>query len=134
MKLLMFFVFTLSLSGAAIGNTFNWGESYGRDILCYEYDDQGNILNDGSPVSSSICEKFSPTLLEWGLSHGGLTKCYHQTKDGLALNKGQPVSDALCEKSNPSKFLKNKFGICYQYTSDGRMLNDQKPVSSSLCP
>lgn len=134
MKLLMFFVFTLSLSGTAIGNTFNWRESHGRDILCYEFDDQGNALNDGRPVSSSICEKFSPTLLEWGLSHGGKTMCYHQTKDGLTLNKGLPVSDALCEKSNPSKFLKNKFGICYQYSSDGRMLNDQKPVNSSLCP
>jgi hypothetical protein len=77
------------------GSYYNWARAQNGYGYCYEFTNDGRVLNGGQPVSDYLCEQVSPPYYAWGRAQNGYTYCYRFV-NGMPMHDGQPVDNAFC--------------------------------------
>lgn len=78
------------------GSYFDWGRGFDGWGHCYEWTNEGEVLNGGRPMPEELCEASAPSYFSWARGRDGYTYCYRFTPTGLPLNGGAPVPNSLC--------------------------------------
>jgi hypothetical protein len=116
---------------------YDWGQGQNGWGYCYEWTNQGQVLNAGQPVNSYSCEAVNPSRPNWGHGRNGWAYCYEWTPYGVAMNEGQPINTYSCEAIARSHFQwgrgQNGNTYCYQYAPNGYAMNEGQPMNIGYC-
>lgn len=129
--------FDLQIQNFGSRTYYDWGRARNGYGYCYEWTNDGQVLNGGQPQSNFYCEERRPSFYDWGRAQNGYGYCYQYTPYGVPMNEGNPQSNFYCEQRNPSFYDwgRGQDGktYCYQYTSKGIPMNEGRPQSEFYC-
>lgn len=120
------------------GAHYDWGRGRDGTGYCYQFTNQGDVLNGGYPVAEANCEAVRPSKADWGWDRRtGFGYCYQFTPDNLVMYQGRPQNYDICEKVNPSHYAwgraTNGWTYCFQFTPYNAVLNEGRAVANEKC-
>ena len=119
------------------GAYYDWGRGRDGTGYCYQFTNEGYVLNGGANVPESFCEAVEPSKADWARGKNGYGYCYQFTPDHLVMYQGRPQSNATCEKVSPSHFAWDRamdgWTYCFQFTPYNAIMNDGHSVPNEKC-
>ncbi len=141
-------VFTVGFSFASVvqaeevnleqgGSYHNWGTGQNGYAYCYEYADNGRVLNGGQAQPNFYCEVRRPSHHSWGRGQNGYGYCYQYSPKNVAMNEGRAQSNFECERFEPSYYAwgagSDGYTHCYQYTPNRLPMNEGQAQPNNYC-
>lgn len=120
------------------GSHVMWGMLGGKGY-CYEWTNQGDVLNAGAPIDNANCSEVIPSYFDWGFGENGYGYCYEFTPDGYVLNNGDLVPLNNCERIAPSYYTWDRAqddGNVYCYRKTGNydyLMNFGETYPNNFC-
>lgn len=119
------------------GAFYDWGIGRDRTGYCYQFTNQGDVLNSGHPVAESHCEAVKASHPDWARGRNGYGYCYQFTPDEIVMYQGRPQKNENCEKVKPSVFNWGRgmdgWTYCFQFTPSQLLLNEGRSVPNEKC-
>lgn len=120
------------------GSHVNWGMQNGMGY-CYEWTNDGDVLNAGQPIPNENCSEILPMYSDWGFGENGFGYCYQFTPDGYVLNNAEKVEENFCENIAPSYYTWDRSEVdgniyCYRKTGNyDYLMNLGYPYDNNFC-
>lgn len=119
------------------GAFYDWGMGIDRTGYCYQFTNQGDVLNGGQPVAESFCEAVKASHPDWARGRDGYGYCYQFTPDELVMFQGRPQKNETCEAVKPSHYAwaraMDGWTYCFQFTPYNAMMNQGRSVPNEKC-
>lgn len=119
------------------GAYYDWGMGRDRTGYCYQFTNNGAVLNGGYPVAEALCEAVNPSKANWARANNGYGNCYQFTPNNLVMYQGRPQPYEKCEKVSPSHYAWGRgndgWTYCFQFTPANLPLNDGRAVPNEKC-
>jgi hypothetical protein len=116
---------------------FDWGTGRNGYGYCYEWTNDGRVLNSGAAQPNYLCEQYRPSRFDWGRGQNGYGYCYQYTPYNIPMNEGRAQNNYSCEVYRPSYYAwgrgRDGYTYCYQYTPGGLPMNEGRAQDNAFC-